>query len=55
LGKREIAKLIYRDAHPIDRCDCDLPESLFAPGAMLRYGLFDGTASEQVRAAPAFF
>jgi hypothetical protein len=53
LARQEITDLIYRYAHAIDRRDCDLLESLFAPGATLHYGLFDGPASQLVAARRA--
>jgi len=53
VARQEIVELVYRYAHAIDRIDCDLLESLFVPGAMLHYGLFDGPASELVAARRA--
>lgn len=45
LAKQAIVELVYRYAHAIDRCDCDLLERLFTPDAQLHYGLFDGPAA----------
>lgn len=48
LAKQAIVELIGRYAHAIDRCDCDLLERMFVPGAMLHYGLFDGPAADLI-------